>query len=126
MRYTPGKYGGIMINLYVHQVPVGSLNEDMVPLRTSGYPAYDMSDMDRLIAMHAHGKPQKYCTTQESHVLRLLRRVREGVLKPEDIRLFFYNPDSDTWEENRVTDDGDLEDSRVPGGFFDWRVDELF
>lgn len=116
-----------MIELYVHQVPLKNRSPYLENLYSSGYPVDDMITMDNIINKYNRKhQPVKYGTSQEAHVLRLLRRVREGVLKPEDVRLFFYNPDSDTWDENRVTEDGDLADTRVPGGFFDWRVDELF
>jgi hypothetical protein len=55
----------------------------------------------------------------EAFVLRLLRRVREGVLSPDKIQ--FYDQGS----LNHVTPDGDFE-KPIKGGFFVWRADELF
>lgn len=115
-----------MIELYVHQVPLKNRSPYLEPLYSSGYPVGDMEAMDNIINEYKRKhKSVKYGTTHESHVLRLLRRVREGVLKPDDVRLFFYEPDFDDWWEIRVDEEGDLCE-QVPGGFFTWRAGELF
>jgi hypothetical protein len=63
-------------------------------------------------------------TSSEACVLRLLRRVREGQVKPESLHLHFHDQDSQ-YERIPVTEDGDLV-RNPPLGFFDWRDSELF
>ena len=57
--------------------------------------------------------------TAEPILLRVLRRVREGTVKCEDIILTVED------EVIAVTADGDLA-RPFPGGFYHWRADELF
>ncbi len=63
-------------------------------------------------------------TQSEACVLRLLRRVREGRIKPESLHLYFHDHDG-KYDRIPVTEDGDLR-WHPPLGFFDWRDSELF
>lgn len=66
--------------------------------------------------------------SDELHVLRLLRHVRECVdkikLSPENIEIFFDDPNSTEYIQNVIDKDGDLI-YKVPGDFFN-RGPELF
>jgi hypothetical protein len=66
-------------------------------------------------------------THSEHLVLRLLRRVREGVLGTQDLTLLYIDLDEDGAAFVRtlaVDDDGELVDG-WPGGFFDERLAEV-
>lgn len=83
-----------------------------------------MNFCDEVIAMARRSQTTQdivlYPLIAEAFILRLLRRVREGLLTPEQIEL--YNPNM---QLVGITDDGDLT-SQWPLGFYGWRLDELF
>lgn len=64
-------------------------------------------------------------THSEHLILRLLRRVREGVLSPDDLSVLYVQPteSGSTVLEVRVDEDGDFID-RWPGGFFEEAFNE--
>ncbi|PNS09773.1 DUF3696 domain-containing protein [Solilutibacter silvestris] len=64
-------------------------------------------------------------THSEHLILRLLRRVREGRLSPNDLSVLYVQPteSGSTVLEVRVDEDGDFID-RWPGGFFEEAFDE--
>lgn len=64
-------------------------------------------------------------THSEHLILRLLRRVREGRLSPNDLSVLYVQPteSGSTVLEVRVDDDGDFID-RWPGGFFEEAFNE--
>ncbi len=67
-------------------------------------------------------------THSEHLILRLLRRIREGKLKKEDLGVLFVEPLPDRGSrvvELRVDEDGDFIDS-WPGGFFEESYREKF
>jgi hypothetical protein len=74
------------------------------------------------------GRAQLLVETHSEHlVLRLLRRVREGVLDPADLAILYVDLDDAGSAYVRrlgVDADGDLEDG-WPGGFFDERLAEV-
>jgi predicted ATPase len=74
------------------------------------------------------GRAQVLVETHSEHlVLRLLRRVREGVLAPADLAILYVDLDEDGAAFVRrleVDSDGDLADG-WPGGFFDERLAEV-
>lgn len=56
-------------------------------------------------------------------IMRLLRRVREKLIKPSDLNLWVVHGG---WKKSmEVTEDGDFI-SAFPGGFFEESLDELF
>ena len=55
----------------------------------------------------------------EAILLRVLRRVREGKVKPNQIKVTVDGT------VLGVTEDGDF-NQPFPGGFYNWRADELF
>lgn len=59
-------------------------------------------------------------THSEALILRLLRRVREGVIKPDDIAILYVSPsDKGSMVKHiRIDEDGDFMD-RWPNGFFE-------
>lgn len=59
-------------------------------------------------------------THSEALILRLLRRVREGVIKPDDIAILYVSPGEhgSTVKHIQVDEDGDFLD-RWPNGFFE-------
>lgn len=65
-------------------------------------------------------------THSEHLALRLLRRVREGKLSPEDISIVYVSrgPNGATVQPLRLDEDGDFMDE-FPGGFFPERLREL-
>ncbi len=66
-------------------------------------------------------------THSEHLVLRLLRRVREGTLQPDDLAILYVDQDDEGAAFVRrldVDEDGDLVDG-WPGGFFDERLAEV-
>jgi len=66
-------------------------------------------------------------THSEHLVLRLLRRVREGVLDPADLSILYVDLLADGAAHVRrleVDSSGDLVDG-WPGGFFDERLEEV-
>lgn len=67
-------------------------------------------------------------THSETLVLRLQKRIREGVLSPEDVAVLYVDQDADgvgSVEELRLDSSGDFIDS-WPNGFFDEQFDEIF
>ncbi len=74
------------------------------------------------------GRAQLLVETHSEHlVLRLLRRVREGVLRPADLAILYVDLDEsgDAFVRRLEVDaDGDLVDG-WPGGFFDERLAEV-
>jgi predicted ATPase len=74
------------------------------------------------------GRAQLLVETHSEHlVLRLLRRVREGALRPEDLAILYVDLDDDGAAFIRrldVDQEGDLVDG-WPGGFFDERLTEV-
>ncbi|MGB8020842.1 MAG: DUF3696 domain-containing protein [Candidatus Nanopelagicales bacterium] len=83
---------------------------------------------DLLIDTAASGRAQLLVETHSEHlVLRLLRRVREGVLDPEDLAILYVDLDDDGAAFVRrleVDREGDLVYG-WPGGFFDERLGEV-
>jgi hypothetical protein len=84
----------------------------------------------RLIGIFSYkDSPFILVTTDELHVLRLLRHVREEVdgirLNKNQLIFAFDNPDDGSMVSISPTDDGEL-DQQVPGGFFTQRTSELF
>ena len=83
---------------------------------------------DLLIDTVTAGRAQLLVETHSEHlVLRLLRRVREGVLDPADLAILYVDLDDAGSAYVRrlgVDADGDLEDG-WPGGFFDERLAEV-
>ena len=74
------------------------------------------------------GRGQLLIETHSEHlILRLLRRVREGVLEPEQISILYadVHEDGGTFlRQLEVDRSGDLVDG-WPGGFFDERLAEV-
>jgi len=74
------------------------------------------------------GRAQLLVETHSEHlVLRLLRRVREGALRPDDLAILYVDLDDDGAAFIRrldVDQEGDLVDG-WPGGFFDERLTEV-
>ncbi|MDC0220397.1 DUF3696 domain-containing protein [Gammaproteobacteria bacterium] len=67
-------------------------------------------------------------THSEHMILRLLRRVREGVVPPKDINLYYFKPTKDGGtqiKQIRVSPDGEFLNT-WPDGFFGEREQELF
>lgn len=83
---------------------------------------------DLFIDAVVSGGAQLLVETHSEHlVLRLLRRVREGILDPEDLAILYVDLDDEGNAFVRrlgVDADGDLEDG-WPGGFFDERLTEV-
>ncbi len=67
-------------------------------------------------------------THSEHMMLRVQRRIREGVLDAGDVSVLYVDrapTGPATVKQLRLTDDGEFRD-QWPGGFFDDRLDELF
>jgi hypothetical protein len=83
---------------------------------------------DLFIDTVAAGRAQLLVETHSEHlVLRLLRRVREGMLDPADLAILYVDLDDEGQAFVRrlaVDAEGDLEDG-WPGGFFDERLAEV-
>jgi len=83
---------------------------------------------DLLIETVTGGRAQVLVETHSEHlVLRLLRRVREGILHPDDLAILYVDLDEQGAAFVRrldVDDQGDLVDG-WPGGFFDERLAEV-
>lgn len=83
---------------------------------------------DLLIDTAASGRAQLLVETHSEHlVLRLLRRVREGVLDPDDLAILYVDLDDEGAAFVRrleVDREGDLVYG-WPGGFFDERLGEV-
>ena len=83
---------------------------------------------DLFVETAGSGRAQLLVETHSEHlVLRLLRRVREGVLDPGDLAILYVDLDDrgDAFVRRLGVDaDGDLEDG-WPGGFFDERLTEV-
>ena len=92
------------------------------------HPRLQSATGDLLIDTVATGRAQLLVETHSEHlVLRLLRRVREGVLDPEDLAILYVDLDADGCAFVRrleVDERGDLVDG-WPGGFFDERLAEV-
>lgn len=66
-------------------------------------------------------------THSEHLILRLLKRLREGVLKPEDLAIYYFENDKGKAISNRICVDSDGEFTTPwPEGFFEERLEELF
>lgn len=61
----------------------------------------------------------------EAVLLRLLRRVREGVLPADCLDILAEDPATGELVPVPVSPDGDLA-RPFPGGFYEWRAAELF
>ena len=83
---------------------------------------------DLLIDTATSGRAQLLVETHSEHlVLRLLRRVREGALAPQDLAVLYVDLDDAGGAFIRrleVDEDGELVDG-WPGGFFDDRLAEV-
>jgi predicted ATPase len=92
------------------------------------HPRLQAEVADLLVDTVTSGRAQLLVETHSEHlVLRLLRRVREGVLDPADLAILYVDLDDGGSAFVRrlgVDADGDLEDG-WPGGFFDERLDEV-
>lgn len=66
-------------------------------------------------------------THSEHLILRLMRRIREGKLRPEDVGVFFVEPlpQGSRFAELRLDEEGDFIDE-WPGGFFEESFHEKF
>lgn len=125
------------IHLFVHARPLGAAHKERLLKQaeaatgelnvrnTCGYPRTDMQVFERVLSFQNH--PRSYITNQESILLRALRLVREGRLLADQLRVWFYNWEDECWDDNPVTDDGDLDHpTEFTSEMFDWRADELF
>jgi predicted ATPase len=66
-------------------------------------------------------------THSEHLILRLLKRLREGILKPEDLAIYYFENDKGKTISHRISVDSDGEFTTPwPEGFFDERLEELF
>lgn len=92
------------------------------------HPRLQSAAGDLLIDTVTAGRAQVLVETHSEHlVLRLLRRVREGVLPAADLALLYVDLDENGAAFVRrldVDDDGELVDG-WPGGFFDERLAEV-
>ncbi len=92
------------------------------------HPRLQAATGDLLIDTVVSGRAQILAETHSEHlVLRLLRRVREGVLPAADLSILYVDLAEDGTAFVRrleVDDDGDLVDG-WPGSFFDERLDEV-
>lgn len=92
------------------------------------HPRLQAAIADLFLDTVSSGRAQMIVETHSEHlVLRLLRRVREGVLDPRDLAILYVDLDDDGAAFVRrleVDRDGDLEDG-WPGGFFDDRLAEV-
>lgn len=113
----PADDGGVLLK------HAATLSRGLVVLRDSGYPEDNRREFERLLSEQV--RPTSYVTNQEAVALRALRLVCDQRLKLENLQFFWLVPESGAWVEYQVTPDGDLEQD-VPGGFFDWRSNELF
>ena len=115
-----------MINLIVDQVcEVQRYEIDCVPTPMPGQPAALMDAADEVFARH--GTLVVSGSAAEDVTLRLLRRVREGVYKPEEVNICVRWAWQGVEKVNAMTVS---EKGRVtenwPGGFFEHRLDEMF
>jgi len=92
------------------------------------HPRLQASVGDLLIHSVKERGNQMIVETHSEHlVLRLLRRIREGVIAPEDVSILYVDVDSHGCAYVRrldVDSDGDLIEG-WPGGFFDERLEEV-
>jgi len=66
-------------------------------------------------------------THSEHLILRLLKRLREGILKPEDLAIYYFENDKGKTISNRICVDSEGEFTTPwPEGFFEERLEELF
>jgi hypothetical protein len=104
----------IIINTGNHETKIGGLSFE---LRNS---SEALKFADDVLSYAPDGKtlePSEWAA--EAILLRVLRRVREGKVKPNQIKVTVDGT------VLGVTDDGDF-DQPFPGGFYNWRTDELF
>ncbi len=116
----------MLIKVYVYQWEKSA--RDSFPILPVSFQAQQI--MDFLLNCKRIGWTEiTLVTTQEIHVLRLLRLVREEVdnlkLTTEELEFYFDSPDDREMVKILPTEDGDLA-AQVPGGFFTARVPELF
>ena len=94
----------------------------------SQYPRLQAAVGDLFIDTVAEGRGQMLIETHSEHlILRLLRRVREGVLEPDQMTVLYadVHEDGGTFlRELEVDRSGDLVDG-WPGGFFEERLAEV-
>jgi len=66
-------------------------------------------------------------THSEHLILRMLKRLREGILKPEDLAIYYFENDKGKTISSRICVDSDGEFTTPwPEGFFEERLEELF
>jgi hypothetical protein len=66
-------------------------------------------------------------THSEHLILRLLKRLREGIIKPEDLAIYYFENDKGKTISSRICVDSDGEFTTPwPDGFFEERLEELF
>lgn len=92
------------------------------------HPRLQSAVADLFVETAASGRGQLLVETHSEHLLlRLLRRVREGALAPDDLNVLYVDLHDDGAAFVRrleVDDDGELVDG-WPGGFFDERLAEV-
>jgi hypothetical protein len=92
------------------------------------HPRLQSALADLFVESAATGRAQLLIETHSEHtVLRVLRRVREGVLRPEDLAILYVELDQDGVAFVRrlpVDAEGELADG-WPGGFFDDRLADV-
>jgi len=117
------KIGGKCLSVFVYQFHTPE-DRETFPAEIHANQAVQVMDFIR------SGRAGNIVTTQEIHVLRLLRLIREEVdglrLSTASVRFYFDVPGK-PGELMKIdpTEDGDLS-ARVPGGFFTARSVELF
>jgi len=118
-----------------------SIIMDRVFPENNKHPKYVLDVSQSLINGHLEGHNYSIVTDSEHIMLRILRRIREGVLKKEDV-VVVYHRKGDSFTETRIEDgvvyiepcgpfitlhiedDGEFIDD-WPGGFFNERLGEL-
>lgn len=92
------------------------------------HPRLQSAVADLFVETAASGRGQLLIETHSEHLLlRLLRRVREGALAPQDLAVLYVDLHDDGAAFVRrleVADDGELIDG-WPGGFFDERLADV-
>jgi len=76
-----------------------------------------------VVDLYLKGSNVIFATHNEVAILRILCRVKEGVVNHDDVK--FLNIWKNGIQELNVTVDGDFEEKWV-NGFFDQRINELF
>lgn len=83
-------------------------------------PAEQLATADSWLAIARDKDIELHLGSQhEAVLLRILRRVREKAINPDDINF------SVNGMVIEITPDGDFAEP-IPGGFFEWRAAELF